>query len=234
MRKPLDKIFYINLDRRPDRDAHFMSQCNEHNVPLEVVERFSAIDGLEHEFSDSDKSLFHENIHNSKFSKKLMGNQLSHLSIMKMMIERNYGCILVSQDDAVFREGFYTFLTESLMCNLPDDSEFVFVGFHKTACMSMSIPMDLNNCQRDEIRMNKKDINDHVCVLQDTVNPCSLAYLITREGAMRYINHFETVGFNSETDHCMNDYLKKRGLFHASSKICITGNPRLGSDIFGN
>lgn len=228
----LDKFFYINLDRRKDRNDHFLNQCLNHDVPLDKVERYQAIDGLTYVFSDKEKDLFHQNVHKSEFSKKLMGNQLSHLYIMKLMIERGYDKILISQDDAIFREGFYDDLTMRLLPQIPSNAEFIFIGFHKTANMAISVPMNLDSCENDEKKMCKRSVNSEVCVLQDSINPCSLAYIITREGARKYIEHFENVGFEFATDHCMNDYLKSKNIFYGSSKIFITGNPRLGSDIF--
>lgn len=228
----LDKIFYINLERREDRKNHFLNECSKHNIRLDKVERYPAIDGLTYEFSEKEKGLFHQNVHKSKFRNKLMGNQLSHLYVMKLMIARGYDKILITQDDAVFREGFYDMLMTEILPQIPSDGEFVFIGFHKTANMATSVPMNLSNCEREEIKMCKRAVNSGICLLQDSVNPCSLAYIITMDGAKKYIEHFEKEGFEFATDHCMNDYLKNKNIFYGSSKILITGNPRLGSDIF--
>lgn len=80
--------------------------------------------------------------------------------------------------------------------------------------------------------MAKININDYVCILNETVNPCSLGYIVTLKGAKNLINHFNTVGFLRATDWNYNDYLRRKNIFYGSSLVLCTGNPNLGSDIF--
>ena len=44
--------------------------------------------------------------------------------------------------------------------------------------------------------------------------------------------YFEENGFKYATDYNFNNYLIKKNIFYSSSTILVTGNPRLGSDIF--
>lgn len=227
----IDKIFYINLDRRFDRKEHFILQCQKHNLPMEKIEKFPAIDGRSYIFKKEELDLFHVNIHRSEYRNALMGNQLSHYKIMKNMIKNKYKIILVFQDDIILRNNFLRDV-EILVENLPDNSEIINIAFHKSACLAKSIPINLNDCKNDEIKMRKCSINEHVIELTHTTNPCSLGYLITTKGAENYIKHFEKTGFDNATDHCMNDYLKQKSKFWAGKKILATGNHKLGSDIF--
>lgn len=41
----LDKIYYINLDRRKDREKHFLQQCHNANINIKILQKFVAIDG---------------------------------------------------------------------------------------------------------------------------------------------------------------------------------------------
>ena len=44
--------------------------------------------------------------------------------------------------------------------------------------------------------------------------------------------YFEENGFKEATDHNINKYLISKDIFYSSNTILVTGNPRLGSDIF--
>ena len=48
----IDKIYYINLDRRPDRNTHFLNQCRQHDLPFSKIQRFQAVDGLTFNFTE--------------------------------------------------------------------------------------------------------------------------------------------------------------------------------------
>jgi hypothetical protein len=79
-----------------------------------------------------------------------------------------------------------------------------FINCDKYASYNTFIPWDLNdpnNC------MIKNNITKGICILQDTVNPCSLGYIVTLNGAKNLIEHFETNGFYRATDWNFNMYL---------------------------
>ena len=54
----IDRIYYINLDRRPDRNIHFINECNTHKLPMDKVFRMQAIDGLNYMFCLEECALF--------------------------------------------------------------------------------------------------------------------------------------------------------------------------------
>jgi hypothetical protein len=113
------------------------------------------------------------------------------------------------------------------MCSIPDDAEIVNVGFHKRAVYSYFEAWDFN----DGILVGTM-VNEHICKLDHSVNPCSLAYIITRRGAINMIEHFNQTGFLRATDHNYNHYLISKNIFYGSTVVLCTGNPVLGSDIF--
>ena len=224
----IDKIYYINLDRRPDRNEHFIKQANKLN--LNVI-RFKAIDGLEYEFSDEEINMFKKSdFINTEAEKKIMGNQLSHFYILNEMIKNNYEYILIFQDDVILRDDFNEQIN-NLMNNIPDDAEIINFGFHKTANMKNFEALDLNDPEESKVQ-SKKDINDAVCILSDNVNPCSLSYLVTLKGAINLVNYFNDVGFLKATDWNYNDYLVSKNINYATKIVLCTGNPNFGSDIF--
>jgi GR25 family glycosyltransferase involved in LPS biosynthesis len=227
----ISKIYFINLDRRPDRYEHFLKQCHDNNIDYNKITRFRAIDGKTYEFNKEEKDMFKNvDYRTQNFAKRIMGNQLSHYNILKEMVDKNYNYIIIFQDDIQLRNDFISEL-EKVMNNVPENAEIINIAFHKFASYNQFIPWDLK--QRDEEKeMAKININDYVCILNDTVNPCSLGYIVTLKGAINLINYFETKGFLRATDWNFNDYLRNKNIFYGSSLVLCTGNPNLGSDIF--
>lgn len=72
-------VFYINLDRRPDRRAHIEHQLDQ--MGYESYERFSAID---------------------RPGQGIVGCGYSHLAVLKLARERNYPNVLIFEDDFTF------------------------------------------------------------------------------------------------------------------------------------
>jgi glycosyl transferase family 25 len=81
----IDKIFYINLDSRQDRNQHVLNQLDMIGAPQEKIERFSAI----------------------KHERGYIGCTLSHIECMKLAIQRNYKNIMVIEDDIHFTDNVF-------------------------------------------------------------------------------------------------------------------------------
>jgi GR25 family glycosyltransferase involved in LPS biosynthesis len=227
----INKIYYINLERRPDRNAHFLNECKNNDLPLEKVVRFNALDGLTYNFSEDEMKLFEKvcyKYHSS--ANKIMCNQLGHYYILKEMVEKEYNYIIILQDDVIFRDNFTDYI-DRLLENIPLDAEIINIGFHKWAFLSHFVKWDFDS-DSDYDKIGKIKINNDICLLQDRVNPCSLAYLVTLNGAKKLVDYFSTNGFSRETDHEYNDYLRYRNIFYGSNTVLCTGNANLGSDIF--
>ena len=223
-----DKIYYINLNRRPDRNEHFLRECSIHNIPFNKIKRYEAIDGLTYNFSYEEESMFSRvDYKDQPYKKNIMGNQLSHLNILKEMIENDYNYILICQDDVIFTNNITSHLS-NLLNNIPNDAEIINIGFHRFASYNTFIPWNFN----DKNEMIKVKINNYICKLTETTNPCSLAYIVTKRGAKNLISHFNNIGFLRATDWNYNDYLIPRNIHYGSCDVLITGNPNLGSDIF--
>jgi len=227
----IDKIYYINMDRRPDRNKHVLNEFEKHNIDMTKVSRFKGIDGLVYTFSDEERNMFkNANFLNTEPEPKIMGNQLSHFNILKKMIDQNYQNIIIFQDDSVLINDFVKEIN-NVVENLPEDAEIVNFGFHKEAFFSKFVGIDLNDVRETKNRCKRK-INDYICEIEDDNNPCSLAYIVTLKGAKNIVKHFNETGFLQETDHNYNHYLISKNINYASSKILCTGNPQFGSDIF--
>jgi len=227
----INKIYYINLDRRKDRNEHFLNQCNIENINLEKVKRFKALDGLTYEFSAAEKKMFNKVVYLGKqFEKKIMGNQLSHYYILKEMVENRYEYIIILQDDVLLKQNFTKHI-DILIPTIPSDAEIINIGFHKFAAYDKFIPWDITSTN-DFNELGKTKINDNICILKDTINPCSLGYIVTLKGALNLLVFFNKYGFFRATDWNYNDYLRMKNIFYGSNIVLCTGNPNLGSDIF--
>jgi len=227
----LSKIYFINLDRRPDRYEHFLKQCYDKNIEYNKIVRFKALDGNTYEFSKEEKEMFKNvDYRTQEFSKRIMGNQLSHYYILKEMIEKKYNNIIIFQDDIELRNNFKEEI-EKIINNIPKNAEIINIAFHKYASYNQFIPWNLKQSE-EEKSMVKINVNDYICILNDTVNPCSLGYIVTLNGAINLVKHFTTNGFLRATDWNYNDYLRNKNIFYGSRLVLCTGNPNLGSDIF--
>lgn len=227
----INKIYYINLDRRPDRNQHFLDQCIKFNFNMNNIIRFKGIDGLSYEFSENEKNMFkNADFLDTDAKTKIMGNQLSHYYILQNMINNNYNYIIIFQDDVILREDF-NYQINKLLENIPDDAEIINFGFHKIANLKYFEALDINDPIESKVQ-SKKDINDYVCILSDNINPCSLAYLVTLKGANNLVNYFNKVGFLRATDWNYTDYLTKKNINYATKIVLCTGNPNFKSDIF--
>jgi GR25 family glycosyltransferase involved in LPS biosynthesis len=225
-------LYYINLNRRPDRNENFLNECAKENLPKDKIIRFEAIDGKTYQFNTYENMLFDKlDSKGSSFAPNIMGNQLSHYYILKEMIEKKYNYIIICKDDVIFRNNFTKYLTK-LMDSIPEDAEIINIGIHEEACCAHFVKWEFN---KDDDILDKnwgKKYNDNICILSHGVNPCSLAYIVTQKGANNLIEYFEKIGFLKATDWNYNDYLESKNIFYASNTALCTGDPIFGSDIF--
>ena len=94
---------------------------------------------------------------------------------------------------------------------------------------NMFVPWDFT-CRNTFLE--KTIINDGVHIIQDSVNPCSLAYIVTLQGAKNLVDHFYKTGFLRATDWNYNDYLINKNNNYGSRIVLCTGNEKLGSDVY--
>jgi GR25 family glycosyltransferase involved in LPS biosynthesis len=235
--KLIDKIFYINLSHRTDRNMHFIDQTKKHNINPERVERFDAINGSEYIFSESELNLFkNANYLHMPTRQRIMGNQMSHLKLFQLMIERNYTYIIICQDDIVFKDGFVGYIGE-VVRDLPVNAEIVHFGFHKYAVRDIFLPWDLSSDNQNEI--SYENVNNTVCKLRPSIFELynchnSTGYILTLNGAKNYVDYVLKHGFEFATDVEMSKYLVKKGIFYGSRTVLATTMPTFGSDVFSN
>ena len=226
----VDAIYYINLEKRPNRKEHFLHQCAIHNIPEDKIVRFNAIDGLTHDFSEEEKKLVNfvpsgpnERV---KYREKIHGNQLSHYYVFKDMIEKQYNRIIIVQDDVIFCPNFIEKI-HNVLANLPDDAEMVNFGTHQYANCQYFVAWDFSK------PIEIEPVNDHIGKFTEIkYNPCSLSYILTLQGAKNLTECIQTHGYTNATDGFFNKYLLDKHIFYFPLQVLATGNASLPSDIF--
>jgi GR25 family glycosyltransferase involved in LPS biosynthesis len=107
-----DKIFYINLDSRPERDLKMQELFKKHKIN---AERFSAIQlsNEENEILKQEGCLFKsdERPDYSRFAKSCA---LSHLNIILRAKLMDYENVLIFEDDVFFKEDIMNELQKSI------------------------------------------------------------------------------------------------------------------------
>jgi hypothetical protein len=121
---------------------------------------------------------------------------------------------------------------DDLMESIPANTEIINIGFHAFASISMFVPWPIEDETEDYDKLGIIKINDNLCILKNTINPCSLGYIVTFNGAINLLEFFNRNGFFRATDWNYNDYLNSKHIFYGSTTVLCTGNPNLGSDIF--
>ena len=227
----IDMIYYINLDKRNDRNEHVINQFKMAAIPEIKIRRYSAIDGDTYSFSNTELELFKKaDFMHTPSAKKMMGNQLSHFSIFKDMLKNNYDKVLILQDDVVLRENFIEHLN-NVSKSLPSDCEIVNIGIHEYCYYNVFKQYDLT-ASDDYKRTEKDKINEYISIWKNNIHPCSLSYMITKQGALNMISHFENNGFPHGTDISFDTYLQRKNIFYGSRTVLCTGDPSFGTDIF--
>ncbi len=121
-----DKIYCINLDRRPDRWGECKLEFDKLNL---VVERVSAIDGSKLN-------------NNSQLKNGALALTLTVYNIITEAIEKKYDKILILEDDIEFTENINCFSDEIL--SLPDDWDLLYFGGNHNLHVGSSEPIQIN------------------------------------------------------------------------------------------
>jgi GR25 family glycosyltransferase involved in LPS biosynthesis len=125
-----DKVYCINLDRRPDRMVHFEDQVKKYD--LGEFERFSAYDG---------KKLNIKN-HSSNIKLGELGLVLSNLEILNICKNKNYNNVLIIEDDCLFTDEVLKI--EEYFELLPSDWDMLYMGGNHNTHVGSNPPIKIN------------------------------------------------------------------------------------------
>lgn len=116
----VDKVYVINLDKDKDRLERIDTQLRRYGI---AYERFPAILGSTVGSSHPAFSGFC----NSFCTDSMKGCALSHTSIWKEMVEKNYKAVLILEDDAILTDDFDARL-KAAWYQVPDDYDVLYLG----------------------------------------------------------------------------------------------------------
>ena len=110
-----DRIYVVNLDRRPDRWQRFLDELPS-NWPFGPPFRFRAVDGN----SERPAQGWKENL-------GAWGCYRSHIEVLKHAIDNQLHRVLILEDDAVFCPNFSNEV-ERFIKHLPQDWRMIYLG----------------------------------------------------------------------------------------------------------
>ena len=219
----VDKIYVINLNRRPDRMERMKKILKEYNI---VYERFPAIDG-----NDINVMAEWYNIKNTKNTKNTIistvnayGCLLSHLEIIKLAKKNNYKRVLIFEDDLRFHKNFDNEIKK--IRYLPDNWKILYLG-------ASQITIDINNIPKNNFyyHANKTDgafayivdssIYDEVIKLLETkIGPVDYLYKFIQDKYPSYVLYPNIIIANVAESNTRN--------YDISNKEVISWSKRLG------
>jgi GR25 family glycosyltransferase involved in LPS biosynthesis len=132
--KYFDKIYFINLDRRPDRLELITKQLE--SIGIEA-ERISAVDGS---LLDPDPK-----IGNGWNHKGVAGCALSHRKIVSLAKEAGYKNFLVIEDDTIFDSDFNKKI-DFYMSQIPKDWDMIYFGGNHLGSSLKPINTNVGRC----------------------------------------------------------------------------------------
>lgn len=154
-----DKIFYINLDRRLDRDQNVQQLLNKFGVQ-NIAERISAVDGSKLDLDEvSLKNTVLRNIISKQGiidakdkTKKTgipltpggIGCAMSHRSAWKRIIDQNLESALILEDDIHIDQNFHQKLHQYMRLAKPLMYDVLFIGYHPATIKYIS-PRSVND-----------------------------------------------------------------------------------------
>lgn len=125
-----DKVYCVNLDKRPDRLENFKNQVEKYD--LGEFTRVSAVDG--------------SNINLNEYGNDLkpgeLGLVLTNLKIIKEAKENNYESILILEDDCSFTDEILNI--ENYFSKLPLDWDMLYMGGNHNTHMGVQGPIVVN------------------------------------------------------------------------------------------
>lgn len=173
----VDRIFYINLAKRKDRNDHMISILKEQNL-WDKSERIEAVYGRDLTLNDI-KELVKENILKPKIVSEIEQNQktylsypeigcaVSHINIWKKMVKENIAEALILEDDATIANNFMANLNQQKK-HYPKNYDIIFLGYN------IQTFFRLRNSEYPNLKKTKNLNGTH-------------GYLITYHGAKRLL-----------------------------------------------
>ena len=190
------KAFYINLDRRVDRDKAFINSC-----PLEIkIERFSAIDGRK---DVDNQNYLYLRKHMNQLNTGEYGCFASHLTLWQQLIKSNDTHYLIFEDDAIFCKDFNTKFIKCLPY-INNIKTILYLGgrFTPEFTSQFNIPINSRICKH----------NYNFTWHDESCDRTAHAYVIHRDFAKILIDEIEQPNYSDPLDAYIIHTLRKHKL----------------------
>lgn len=182
-KKHINKILYINLKHRTDRNDNVKRQLSElyPNNKNNFYERIDAVNGAKLDINNISPNLITDKGKQDALDKELpvylpltrgaIGCALSHHKVYKKIVDENIPITLILEDDITIDPEFNEKIDE-ILDKCPDDFDILFLGYHNATLIYL---------QRDQIN--------------DTINKSAMVfglfgYIVTNKGAQKLLNIF--------------------------------------------
>lgn len=140
-----DKVYLINLKRRPDRLTNFLEYYQKSDLNNVDITKFDAIDGSKLDISSiplSELAIAElQQLETTGFrtkhyqlTKGAIGCYLSHVKIWENILKNNYNTVLIFEDDAKIPKNLNHELHEQ-MKYVPNDWDIVLFGYICKKCL---------------------------------------------------------------------------------------------------
>jgi GR25 family glycosyltransferase involved in LPS biosynthesis len=162
--KFFDRIYYINLDRRPDRRKHMEEQLDKFKLSAARVEAF---DGSKLEWNDQvygEKSTYWNN--------GALGYCLSYRLALVDAIKHNFQRILVLDDDCILSDNMYDVL-EKAFKQLPEDWHMLYLAANHS---HESMPTESDRVNDNVYRL-KGSVGSHAIIINNLAFETILNYV---------------------------------------------------------
>lgn len=162
-------VWVINLERSKDRRSLMEARLNPLRLNYEII---PAVDG--EKLSDQDLLKYSENLTKKNIGRGLVpgeiGAALSHIRLWERLLQSEYDCVLILEDDAIIGKMCLELLNK-IKC-LPSDWELI------------------NLAASEHAEVNNDFIFDIYRIGKFKGNPFGLVcYLINKRGAERLLSH---------------------------------------------
>lgn len=198
-----DKIYVLNLKKRTEKLDLISNRLESLDIPFEI---FNAVDGsvmkkIWYVFKETSPYFANPNY---------LATAISHLSIYKDAIEKNYNRILILEDDVKIHKDINNIFS-NMISKIPEDWELLYLGY---------IPLS-DDCQYwDYNIINNRYINDIVFWAKNLWGMYS--YGISRELMDNIIDIYDK-NFPMELDryYVLNTQQQKKCLGTSPQLFCV-------------
>lgn len=178
----INKVYVINLDKRPDRWKDIQLNFSETGIKLN---RWKGVLGKD--LSEEEIKKMTTVLGDNLCSHSMIGCWLSHVTLWKHIVKNNEDNILILEDDAYPIDNFNTLLKEHWK-HVPDDWDVVYLGCAGSCDKGGAFDKlygFITGQKNEDIYKDGKLIKN---IYKPSYPLCSHAYMISNKGAKKLLN----------------------------------------------